>query len=102
VQVDSYYTGKSCHGAAGWRQVAISDRKVPVPDLAAFRIDFARWLKSLCHRDRRIIAALVAGQSGTFVADKFGMTQGRVSQLRRKYERLWAVFHGEDLGNVAA
>ena len=41
VQVQSYFTARSCPGTDGWRQMAISDRKVPVPDLAAFRIDFA-------------------------------------------------------------
>jgi hypothetical protein len=100
VKVESYYAARSCHGTDGWRQVAISDRKVPVPDLAAFRIDFARWLRTLCHRDRRIIAALVAGQSGKFVADKFGITAGRVSQLRRRYEQLWAVFYSEALSPI--
>jgi hypothetical protein len=95
VQVEGIYANRSCHGIAGWRQVAISDRKVPVPDLAAFRIDFARWLKTLCHRDRRIIAALVAGNGTAVVADQFGTTAVRISQLRRKYENLWAIFHGE-------
>jgi hypothetical protein len=95
VQLQSFYVATLCRGTDGWRQVALSDRKVPVPDLAAFRIDFARWLKTLCHRDRRIIAAFVAGQGTSFVADKFGMTAGRVSQLRRKYQQMWAVFQGE-------
>ena len=95
IQVESYYATRSCHGTDGWRQVAISDRKVPVPDLAAFRIDFARWLKTLTRRDRRIIAAFVAGQGTKFVANRFGLSAGRISQLRRKFETLWAVFQGE-------
>jgi hypothetical protein len=83
---------RSWDGTDGWRQQA---RRVPVPDLAAFRIDFTRWLKTFAQRDRRIIAALADGHSGFAVADRFGVSAGRVSQLRRKYERMWALFQGE-------
>ena len=86
----------SFDGTDGWRQQALSDRRVPIPDLAAFRIDFARWLKTLSHRDRRIITALADGHNGLVVADRFGVTPGRISQLRHRFERLWMVFHGED------
>jgi hypothetical protein len=95
VHVRSYFVDRSGDGTDGWRQVAISDRKVPVPDLAAFRIDFARWLKTLSRRDRRIIAAFVEGQSTSSVADRFGVTAGRISQLRRRYEQMWQSFQGE-------
>jgi DNA-directed RNA polymerase specialized sigma24 family protein len=79
-------------GTDGWKQIAIEDRKVPIPDLAAFRIDFACWLKTLTRRDRHIIAAFVRGERTMAVAEQFGVTEGRVSQLRRRYEREWAVF----------
>jgi hypothetical protein len=78
-----------------WRQVAVTDRKASVPDIAAFRIDFAAWLKTLSRRDRRIIFALAAGEGTSRVADHFGLTAGRVPQLRRKYEHLWRSFQGE-------
>src|SRR5258706_13948141 len=45
-----------------WRQVALEDRKTPIPDLAAFRIDFAQWLRTLSDRDRRIINAFISGE----------------------------------------
>jgi len=89
------YPAASCGGTDVWLQKALSDRRVPVPDLAAFRIDYARWLKTLCHRDRRIIAALVDGHGTGYVADRFGVTAGRISQLRRKSLHLWMGFHGE-------
>jgi hypothetical protein len=95
VRVQGCYVTPFCHGTDGWRQVAISGRKVPVPDLAAFRIDLARWFRTLCHRDRRIIAIFIAGQGSSFVADKFGLSGGPVSQLRRKFEQLWTLFQGE-------
>ena len=75
--------------------MAIEDRKTKIPDLAAFRIDFARWLKMLTRRDRRIIAALLGGEGTGAVASRFGISAARVSQLRRRYEREWRGFQGE-------
>ena len=84
-----------------WRQVAIADRKVPVSDLACFRLDFARWLRTLTRRDRRIIAAFTSGEGTAAVACRFGISPGRVSQLRRVYEHLWRTFQGEPVHNAA-
>jgi hypothetical protein len=82
--------------------VLIADRKVPVPDLAAFRVDFDQWFQMRCRRDRSIIAALIAGEHPSAVADRFCITRGRVSQLRRRYERDWMAFQGEIATNQAA
>ena len=102
VQVHSYHAPRGGGGTDGWRQMAIEDRKTSIPDLAAFRIDFAQWLKSLTRRDRRIIAALVSGERTSSVAERIGISEPRVSQLRRKYEREWEVFQGEnEKGRVA-
>ena len=79
----------------GWRQLAVADRRDPVPDTAAFRIDFARWLRTLARRDQRIISALIGGDGTGAVAGRFGLSPARVSQLRRRYEQLWRAFHGE-------
>jgi hypothetical protein len=84
-----------------WRQVAIADRKASIPDLAAFRIDFAHWRRMLSHRDRLIVASLARGDQTSAVADRFGLTPGRISQLRRKYEHLWLTFQGEPACNAA-
>ncbi|MGD0461559.1 MAG: helix-turn-helix domain-containing protein [Tepidisphaeraceae bacterium] len=70
----------------------MEDRKVPVPDLAAFRIDFPRWLRMLTGRDRKIVYALTSGERTSAVAERFGLSEGRVSQLRRKFEQLWRTF----------
>jgi hypothetical protein len=63
--------------------------------LAAFRIDFADWLSTFSRRDRRIITALGSGVRSTVVAQSFGISEGRVSQLRRRYERQWMSFQGQ-------
>ena len=88
--------------AGEWRQLAIADhRNDPIPDTAAFRIDYARWLRTLTRRDRRIIAAFTSGDTTKAVAGRFGISPGRVSQLRRKYEHLWHVYQGEPTGRAA-
>jgi uncharacterized protein (DUF2344 family) len=75
-----------------WEQMNIVDKKASVSDLACFRVDFRAWLKTLTRRDRQIIAAFIRGSSTMAVAEQFGISEGRVSQLRRKYETLWRAF----------
>ena len=98
VQVHSLETEEGC---GGWRELTLADRRASIPDLAAFRIDFARWLRTLTRRDRRIIAALVSGEKAKVVGRRLGITEGRVSQIRHRYQREWAVFQGEVAGRAA-
>ncbi len=65
----------------------IADRRTDIPEMAAFRIDFGRWLSTFRRRDRRIITALASGERTSDLAKQFGVTDGRVSRLRRRYER---------------
>jgi Helix-turn-helix domain len=95
VRVIRYFEHRPAGGAEGWRQAVLADRKVPVPDLAAFRIDFGRWFQTCSRRDRSIISALIAGENPSSIADRFGISRGRVSQLRRQYEQQWLKFQGE-------
>ena len=95
IQLESYDVGRSERSANDWRQLVIADRKASVPDLAAFRIDFADWLRSHTSRDRKIILKLGTGESTRAVAEQFGISEGRVSQLRRRYEQDWRAMQGE-------
>ena len=79
-----------------WEQLAIADRKDPIPDTVAFRIDFQQWLRMLSRRDRKLIGAFVSGEGTLDVADRFGLSPARVSQLRRQYELSWRSFRGEN------
>jgi hypothetical protein len=101
ITVVSCHAHKSGDGTDGWRQVAIAERKASIPDTAAFRIDFPAWLKTLTRRDRKIIRAFLAGDSTSTVADRFAISPGRVSQLRREFEQLWHTFHGESIRDAA-
>lgn len=78
-----------------WKDLAVGSRRYPVPDAVAFRVDFPDWLGRQSRRDRRIISALLSGKSATEVARQFGLTDGRVSQLRSGFAKSWRSFIGE-------
>ena len=64
----------------------------PVPDQVIFRIDFPVWRCTRTERDRRVIDALLAGGRTKDVSQKFGLSPGRVSQLRRDFMEDWRRF----------
>jgi hypothetical protein len=66
--------------------------QTPVPDQAAFRCDFPAWLLTLTQRNRQVVDELVAGEGTGDVARKFGLSPGRISQLRRQFEDGWQHF----------
>jgi hypothetical protein len=70
----------------------------PVPDQVAFRLDFPAWRRTRSERDRRVIDALMAGGRTKDVSEKFGLTPGRVSQLRRDFLEDWRRSTGEAAG----
>jgi hypothetical protein len=65
-----------------------------VPDQVQFRCDFPRWLRRLGGRDRRVARELMAGERAVDVARQFGLTEGRVSQLRRAFKQDWDAYGG--------
>ena len=70
--------------------------RVDVSELVAFKVDFDFWFSMFTRRDQRIITALGSGDCTKAVAERFGISPARVSQLRRRYERQWLVFQGEE------
>jgi DNA-directed RNA polymerase specialized sigma24 family protein len=69
------------------------DTRTPVPDQAAFRLDFPRWRAGFRPRTRAVLDALAVGGRTGEVARRFGLSQGRVSQLRRVFAVKWKQFH---------
>jgi hypothetical protein len=69
--------------------------RTAVPDQAAFRIDFPAFLGGLSPRDRALAEFLALGHSGQAAAERFGLTEGRVSQLRRLWQDRWRQSQGE-------
>jgi hypothetical protein len=78
-----------------FEEILKDDSTTPVPDQAAFRIDWPRFFRSLPKRDRRLARFLAMGNSGKDAANKFHLSQGRVTQLRQRWCREWRAFQGE-------
>jgi DNA-directed RNA polymerase specialized sigma24 family protein len=71
------------------------DRRSTPADIAAIRIDFAHWLTTLSPRSRRLAERLAMGETTSGAARLFGISPGRVSQLRGEFRRAWHAFQGE-------
>jgi len=78
-----------------WVEAVVEDDRTPIPDQVAFRCDFPAWLDTLPRRNRRIAKTLALNHTTGEVAKRFGVSAGRISQLRRDLERSWQQFHGE-------
>ena len=72
----------------------------PVTDQVAFRIDFPAWLRTLTARERRIIRAMARNERTTDLSKEFGLSPGRISQLRQQFCRDWLRFHGEEAASL--
>lgn len=82
-----------------WCETIADDRHWSIPEQAAFRVDFPAWLKRLTRRDRRVVKFLGVGNRTCDAAEKFGLTAGRISQLRTEWKSSWDEFHGVDNGD---
>jgi len=83
-----------------WHEAVLEDRRTCVPDQAAFRVDFPRWLAAQSSRNRRIAKYLAAGNSTTEAGRRFRVSPARISQLRQEFHDDWQRFHGESLAET--
>ena len=96
-RLDKYDAEEEC-----WQEILIEDKTVSPAELAASRIDFPSWLAMLKRRDRRIAEFLALGNRTSEASRKFGVSEGRVSQLRRELAENWRRFVGEQPAPAAA
>jgi hypothetical protein len=78
-----------------WREIVIEDRHVGPAEVVRVRVDFSDWLRRLPRRNRRIAQFLALGNRTSEAARKFGVSEGRVSQLRRELHKNWHEFVSE-------
>jgi len=83
----------SVEQSCGWQEMLVEDRSVSPADLAASRIDYASFLQTLSDRIRQIAETLSTGETTKRVAKLFGLSAGRVSQIRRELKTAWESFH---------
>ena len=78
-----------------WRESLVEDRRTGPAETAIMRVDFAEWLKQLPERRRQIAEALGNGETTGSVAERFNISPGRISQIRRELNANWTAFHGQ-------
>ncbi len=103
IQVESLDARQ--HAPSGvWQEIVIEDRRSTPAETAACRIDVGAWLAGMTSRRRAIAESLAAGYRTEEVAEKFNLSSGRVSQLRREFEASWRAFQqqADELQAVAA
>jgi hypothetical protein len=77
---------------------ALTDNSFTPPDeQACFRIDFPAWLRTRSERDRRMVQDLMVGERTCEVSQKYGVSRGRVSQMRRDFQEDWERFSGSSI-----
>jgi hypothetical protein len=74
---------------------ALHDNTQTPDEQCAFRIDFPAWRASRAERDRRVLDDLMLGERTLDVAGKYGLSPGRVSQLRREFLLDWRRYLSE-------
>ena len=77
------------------QEALIDNTRSPVPEQVQFRLDFPAWLRTRTQRDRRIIGDMMIGQRTLDLSKKYGISPGRVSQVRREFHDDWQRFCGE-------
>lgn len=78
-----------------WAEVLVEDRRAGPAATAAVRIDFSNWLHLLPRRLRKMATFLATGETTTAAAERFGVSQGRLSQVRRQLHDAWSRFQGD-------
>jgi hypothetical protein len=81
-----------------WHEVLVEDRTAGPAEIAAARIDWAAWLRSMSRRQRAIASLLARGETTGAVARKYRISTGRISQLRIWFRENWEQFHGQTPG----
>jgi len=83
--------GSSLHGNP-WDEALHDNMRSAVVDQVCFRLDFPSWRLSRSLRDRDLIDDLMRGEKTMLVARRYGLTAGRISQLRREFHQDWERF----------
>jgi hypothetical protein len=96
VDLDHLYGDVHRQGQLDVFEERLADNTVtPVPDQAAFRIDFPTWLATLTARERRLIRAMARNERTKDLSRQFQLSPGRISQLRRDFHQDWTRFCGD-------
>jgi hypothetical protein len=91
------FTVQRLHPSGGrpdssWDDALKDNTRTPVLDQVIFRVDFRAWRGTRTKRDQRIIDRLLRSERTGTVAQIFGISPGRIAQLRRQFHADWLRF----------
>lgn len=69
----------------------VDDSQNPA-EVAQVRLDYVAWLEVLTARERQMLAGFLNGERTDDLAAQYGVSPGRVSQIRRELIDHWLVF----------
>lgn len=81
--------------SGNWIDAMVEDKRAAVADQVAAKMDVGAWFATLTKRMKEIAKDLAFGCTTSEVAKKYGVTAGRISQMRRVLEESWAAFQQE-------
>jgi hypothetical protein len=84
-----------------WIETLVEDKRASVPDQVAAKMDVGAWFSTLTDRMRQIAKDLAVGCTTSQAARKYGVTPGRISQLRRSLEKSWMNFQNKSAQALA-
>jgi hypothetical protein len=74
-------------------EAAATDSRYPVDRTVQFKMDFIEgWLQEQTKRDRAIIVDLAMGESTGDVARKYSVSDGLISQYRKRFHASWLAY----------
>ena len=85
-----------------WSSAIIDPKYANPSDLATVRIDATTWIDSMSPKLRAIAKALASGEATMDVAERFGLSWGRISQLRRELVTSWERFQSQAIALQAS
>ena len=78
-----------------WRELLVENPGSGPAEVAATRIDFAAWLRSLPERNRALAEQLARGETTGRLASMYDLSPGRISQIRTELYDSWRAFQRE-------
>ena len=91
VQIESYNNFSRIK--KGWGEIFMTDGRVNVAKEVCFKLDYEGWLETLSVRQRQMLEGMIAGDTTSELAEKFNLSAGRISQIRRELVESWKNYH---------
>jgi len=77
------------HAVSGAGMGEVADRGIPLEYAAEVAEEYELWLSTLPPQRRRIALDLVHGMRAKAIAEKYALTEGRISQIRTELRVSW-------------